>query len=284
MRRTLAARDAFRGGALVVQTFGARLRRRRSWPTLARGGYWSRSARSFLRRSTSASASAATASASRRAASAATRATRSASSPVSNSSRPPASFARRNATGRSSPPGARTQWRPSVRQGVVSPSTTRSTRSSSMRSHARRREPAGASMSKAIELPRAEGAVAPQLLRKGELLLGVARAQDLDAQLGRAALPRLPRVEDVAPEAQLHEAVGGDAAARVDGVEVDEVVLADRVLAAERAAEDLVQQVAEKAVAIRLGHLPLRIRGRKLERLHGAHVPEIGGERGWLRH
>ena len=110
------------------------------------------------------------------------------------------------------------------------------------------------------QLPRAERAVAPQLIRKRELLLGIARAQDLDAQLGRTALPRLPRVEDVAREAQLHEAVGGDAAARMARVEVDEVVLADGVLATERAAEDLVQQLAEKAVASRLGHVPLRIR------------------------
>ena len=53
---------------------------------------------------------------------------------------------------------------------------------------------------------------------------------------------------------------GATTAARARSVEVDEVVLADGVLAAESVLQDLAEQLAQKTMTRRLGHVPLRIR------------------------
>ncbi len=79
------------------------------------------------------------------------------------------------------------------------------------------------------ELSRLEGPVAAELLAEGELLFGVARREDFDAELGDAELPGLPRVDEVVLDTELHEGVGSEAAAWILAVVIDEVVLADRV-------------------------------------------------------
>ena len=106
-----------------------------------------------------------------------------------------------------------------------------------------------ASGAKDDELARLEGVVATELLAKRELLLRVARAQDLDAQLGDAELPGLPRLDEVMRDAELDERVGSEAPAGVFAIVVDEVVLSDRAALTDGGTKDELQELAELTVA-----------------------------------
>jgi hypothetical protein len=127
------------------------------------------------------------------------------------------------------------------------------------------------------ELANAERVIAAKLLLEGPALRRIARAEDLEGEVGGSFLPDEVRVEVVVGHAEGDERVRRQAAPRRCGVEVDELVGADGVLRRTDGAEHLVERVAEIVVAPSLSHaLLVRLLLREAERLDRADVTERG--------
>jgi len=60
---------------------------------------------------------------------------------------------------------------------------------------------------------------------------------------------------------------------RIRRIEIDELVASNGVVGRDEAREQLEELNTENVVSLRLGHVPLRVRRWKSERLHRAHVP-----------
>ncbi len=192
----------------------------------------------------------------------------SASTVCATYSPPAASSARRSPVEPSTSP--KTQNRPSTKLSAEPPESTRSTRSSSTRSHTRRRALAGASASNRTTscTPRSWYFASFSSHVSWSLWLN-----DFDGELRRVALPRLPRIEVDRPNPKLYEHVRRNARPWVACAPVHKLVATNAARFAERKSQKLKQKRAKNEMRRRLGHLGLgwEVQGDRRARVANRH-------------